>query len=152
MLCFPSEMAVRPAKCLEVPRASTGFQNNDPKHPRFRDVLGLRSAMADHGRSSARPYPDGPHPDGRRGPASPPPSAGGGAGPTPATPEPEQLPPPEWADPTAGRRRTGSWRVRPTGTQSALPAPPAGAPASSLLYGEAGAPSRETGAWPAAGP
>src|SRR6185437_10072282 len=89
---------------------------------------------------------------GRRGPASPPPSAWGGAGPTPATPEPEQLPPPEWADPTAGRRWTGSWRVRPTGTQSALPAPPAGAPASSLLYGEAGAPSRETGAWPAAGP
>jgi predicted ferric reductase len=109
--------------------------------------------MANHGRSSDARYADGRYPDGQRPPgrdrpASPPPSiwrTGAQAPVEPEPPQPEsrpgawpgradqastaqtqtsQLPPPEWADPAAGRRRTSSWRASPTGAQPTLSATP----------------------------
>jgi predicted ferric reductase len=127
--------------------------------------------MADHGRSSENPYPDGQYPPGRGRPMDPPPSVwrtgaqpsvwsdppreeawpGSQSVPLPAPTgqvptaqrQATELPPPEWADPAMGRRWTTSWRVRPTGAQPSLPQErPAPAPAPGR---------RQTGAWPAQG-
>src|ERR1700722_445638 len=124
--------------------------------------------MADHGRSSDNPYPNGQYPPGRSRPMGPPSSVRRTSAQAPAWPDPPhaqapespsgppaapagprspgqpqttELPPPEWADPAVGRRWTQSWRVRPTGTHPALPQErPAPPPGR-----------RPTGAWPAAG-
>jgi predicted ferric reductase len=102
--------------------------------------------MADHGRSSDSQQPDGHYRPGRARPANP-----------PSVWETE-LPPPEWADPAAGRRWTQSWRVSPTGAQPSLPpesrpAPRARRDTGALPRTGTGAvPRRDTGSWPARPP
>ena len=107
--------------------------------------------MANHGRSSDARYPEGQYPPGRGRPADPPPGWRPG-GQAQARPEPpEELPPPEWADPAMGRRWTTSWRVPPTSEQPMPPTPPRGRPAPPPGRRATGAmPLRETGGWPAA--
>src|SRR5580693_6246723 len=107
--------------------------------------------MANHGRSSDARYPEGQYPPGRGRPADPPPGWRPG-GQAQARPEPpEELPPPEWADPATGRRWTTSWRIPPTSEQPMLPTPPRERPAPPPGRRATGAmPLRETGGWPAA--
>src|SRR5579871_6453963 len=68
-----------------------------------------------------------------------------------------EMPPPEWADPVAGRRWTSSWRaIRSTAAQPTLPtgrtAPPRAAPPNTgqppLGRPPQAMPPRETGGWP----
>ena len=121
--------------------------------------------MANHGRSSGAQPPGGQYPPRRGRPGDPPPPAWRPGAPAQVRPEPpEELPPPEWADPAMGRRWTSSWRIPPANEQPMLPtspgerpAPPPGRRATGALplretpTRTTGALSRTTGAMRATG-